>query len=293
MESELKRDYRDVKELVTDALHAAFAVGTGLFIYLPSLLSLEVMFFQYLLLIGLGGIGVRFLFMWIAPFLAKHSVTVAFIINALLLFCQAAFEFILAIIAVIGDAFNAVDDLLSLGLPHVPDLGKDVDFSHLYSIPKSAVHDALTYVVETCGPYDEAWKVIFDAIKQFTHAQACATVRFFWPVKVLRNFFQFWLEAFYDGSANPVDTHDNPGNCEASLENDYQISITCSSLGFGYVVVEVFIPLLLTIIVVIALASGLRRVLVLLYNIIKIGLEDLWRFFKKVVEPLIDRLLID
>ena len=295
MEAELKRAFRDAKVIVEEAPHAAFSVGTGLFVVLPSLLLLESMVFQYLLAVGVGGVAARLVFLWIAPFLAKHSVTVAFIVNAVLLFCQAAFEFILLIIVVISDAFDLLSDALSafgVSLGHAPDLSKDVDFSHLYTVSKSAVHDELTYIVDTCGPYDEAWAVIYSATKQLTHARACATVRFFWPLPWLRDFFDFWLRPFYDGSANPLDTHNNPGNCNTTPD-DNSISLLCSGLGFGYVVVEVLIPLLLAIIVLIALAGGLKRTLILAYTLIKVGAADAWRATYKVIGPLLKRLLVD
>lgn len=295
MNAELERDYRDVKVIVDESLHAAFALGAGIFVVLPSLLLLESMVFQYLFAVGVGGIVSRLLFLWMAPFLAKHSVTVAFILNAVLIFCQAAFEFILAIIVVVSDAFDLLSDALStfgVHLGHAPDLSKDVDFSHLYTVSKSAVHDELSYIVDTCGPYDEAWAVIYKATKQLTHSRACATVRFFWPLPWLRDFFDFWLRPFYDGSANPIDTHNHPANCDAATD-DYSISLLCSGLGFGYVVVEVLVPLLLAIIVLIALASGLRRVLKLAYTLLKIGIADAWRAMYKIIGPLLKRLIVD
>lgn len=295
MEAELKRDFRDAKVVVEESLHAAFSVATGVFVVLPSLLLLESMVFQYLLAVGVGGIVARLLFLWMAPFLAKHSVTVAFIVNAVLIFCQAAFEFILAIIIVISDAFDLLSDALSafgVSLGHAPDLSKDIDFSNLYTVSKSAVHDELTYIVDTCGPYDEAWAVIYSATKQLTHARACATVRFFWPLPWLSDFFDFWLRPFYDGSANPLDTHDAPANCN-TVGDDYSVSLLCSGIGFGYVVVEVLIPLLLAIIVLISLASGLKRVAILAYTVVKVGVADAWRATYKVIGPLLQRLIVD
>lgn len=276
LSTELVGEVKSLENITIKSLHVAFDVVLSVFFKLPSLLLLESMVIVYTIVAGFVLIGVRSIFMAIAPGLAQQSTLVTDIVNLVLIFCQAAFEMLLAVTDFAGDIISAIDDISSVfGGPSIdkPRLGGNVDFSHMYTVSKSAVHDFLIEVVTTCGDYDKAWPVVYHGIKTATHAQACATVRFFTPIPWFADLINFFLAPFYDGSADPFNSHDSPGNCIDSLKDTSSISVMCSGLGAGYIVIEIFLPLLLAIIIVFACGEALFRALDLALTVALFGIR--------------------
>lgn len=262
----MERGAKYTFDLIEDALSLLFSLGTALFITLPGLVIL-----MHMVLIGLSGVGIilvysRIGFLLSAPILADLSPVIAFVINAVLIFCQAAFRFIKALEPVIATIINGIGSLIPGDHLHLKVLPAKVDFSKLYTVSETAIHNWLYDVVEECTPYDEAWKVIYHAIKTSFHGTACATVRYVWPVEWIRDLANSVLWPFYDGSANPIYSHDLPGNCVNSLTNTQQVSVLCSALGSGYVVVEVLLPFMLVILFLIALRPAIYKLFVLAFH---------------------------
>jgi hypothetical protein len=268
-----------VEKALAYAVEGAIVFATGLAVTLPVLLTLEHMVILMLFGGGVALVVLRWLFLWTAPWMAAHSPIVAFVINAVVDFCRLAWLFF----AVLEDALS---DLLS-GVENIADaLGADIHvtlpklqpkFDSTAAVSARQIHEVLTNIVETCHPYDEAWKVIYEVAKAGGSTYACSVVRYVYPVPWLRAIAEPVLAPFYDGSADPFTTHDAAANCIAADATHPSVSIVCSGIGAGYVVLEVLVPLLLAAIVVVALWKGVKALLyAALEAVVAIGGEAVW-----------------
>lgn len=243
------------------AVEGAIVFATGLVVTLPVLLTLEHMVILMLLAGGVALVVLRWLFLWTAPWMAAHSPIVAFVVNAVVDFCRLAWLFFAMLEDSLSDLLSGVEDIANtLGADiHVTLPKLQPKFDSTAAVSAREIHTVLTNIVETCHPYDEAWKIIYEFSKAAGSGYACSIVRYVYPVPWLRAIVEPVLAPFYDGSANPLTTHDAAANCIAATATHPSVSIVCSSIGAGYVVLEVLLPLLLAAIVVVALWKGVRK----------------------------------
>ena len=246
------------------AVDGALVLAIGLFVTLPVLVVLEHMVLIGVLATGAGLVLARWLFLWASPWMATHSQLVADLVNLVIWFCRAMWYFTVELEHLLVGLWDTIEDISK-------DIGHDL---HLGTLPKlkatfdstaavsgAQIHKALTEIVRTCHPYDEAWKVIYHTVKVATNSYACAMVRYVYPVEWLAPIAEYWLSPFYDGSADPLSTYDAPANCEHTLDDTTTTSGLCSAIGSGYVVLEVFLRGLVVAIVLVALWGGIWAIL--------------------------------
>jgi hypothetical protein len=265
---------------------AAVVLGTALLVTLPVLLVLE-----HMVIIGVAGgalglVVLRMIFMWMAPWLSHHSVLVADIVNALIYFCRAVFFFLELTEDVLADLLDAIESIgkeigLDPGLPHLGRLGASFDRSA--AVSADAVHAALTEVIRDCVEYDEAWKIVWQAVKIATHEWSCAAVRYTYPVPWLAALAEPVLGGFYDNSADPVSSHDALGNCEVSLNGANTTHMSCVAIGSGYVLGEIFLPLLLAALALVALWPGIWGLVWAAAEVIGLVAEWAWKYCIRLV----------
>lgn len=97
------------------------------------------------------------------------------------------------------------------------------------------IRAALTYVLNTCEPYDNAYTVISRSIQHATHGPVCAAVRYTYPVPWLYDISSSVLGGFYAGSASPAlspDEYMPDGNCQAGQDSG-SVSAVCVGIGAG------------------------------------------------------------
>lgn len=274
---------------ITKAVDGAIVFGTGLVVTLPVLVVLEHTVLLALFAGGVGLIVLRWLFLWTSPWMAAHSTFVAFVVNAVVDFCRLAWLFFSVLEDSLSDILKAISDLAD-------DLGADINidlpklqpkFDVTAAVSARQVHETLTTIVETCHPYDDAYTVIGRVIKSQAGGYTCAVVRYVYPVNWMRAVLEPLLSPFYDGSADPFSTHDNEANCLAASGESASVSIICSSLGAGYVVIEVLLPLLLFAILVVAIWDGVRKLVV---GTIELAGETTVLLIEKTDEFLLSRI---
>lgn len=100
------------------------------------------------------------------------------------------------------------------------------------------IRSELSYLTETCIPYDEAYGIIGKLLMAHTHEGACSLARYIYPVPWVFNIFNPVLSLFYNGNAQPIDgyaTADGHHNCEDVLDDSYHAVVICCGIGSGYV----------------------------------------------------------
>lgn len=258
-------------------VEGAVAFAEGIFVDVPYLLILQHMIL--LLLLG-GGIALilgRWALLWSAPFLAAQSWLVADIINAVILFCRLMWLAFAEVEDLLSDIIDGLNSL-GLGVGHLPKL--DAKFDYTAEVSSAEVHEVLMTVINVCAPYDNAWKIVYHAVKLMTHDAACSTVRYVYPVNWLRVPLEAVLSPFYDGSANPVSTHDAPGNCENSLKDPLATSSICLGVGSGYLVLEILLPFMLIVLLCMGLGKGLFMLFKGIWSLLKEVAATRWEEFK-------------
>lgn len=101
------------------------------------------------------------------------------------------------------------------------------------------IRSELSYLTETCVPYDDAYGIVYKLTLSYTHFGACGIARYLYPVQWVFQLVNPILEMFYTGNARPVDgyeTGQGQHNCEDILHSHYDVVTVCCGIGSGYVI---------------------------------------------------------
>ena len=138
----------------------------------------------------------------------------------------------------------------------------------------SEVKDFLIFVLDTCGPYDNAWGVVGRAVQQSAQLPVCSMVRYTYPSPFLYSITEPLFGWLYVGSANPnadIFSYRSDSNCEAS-DDAAPLSAVCAGISAGYILLEIVLPDFIIILFLTAVARGLRFIL---WGLVEIGYEGI------------------
>ncbi len=191
------------------------------------------------------------LFLWGCPALIKAAAPIALFLDMIFLYLDLE-----------ASIFAAAWDVIALIVDAIPGLN-----AHLKPLPvwpfttskgvlalpsASEIKAALVKIHAECGSpaYFDAWKITNYAFATLNGNQICAFVRFFYPVRWLYDFFEFFLSWTYVGSARPFPgPSDSDDNCNEAGDKTYVLPPpTCIALGTGWILLEVVVPFYIGII---------------------------------------------
>lgn len=196
---------------------------------------------QIVPLLWTAGIGVllvlgREFFLEMCPILADNSVAVAVFIDAI--------TFRLAFLwRKMALALEAVSLLTGHG---------DVVSQWIEAVDPSALKEFFTNAPIYCMPYDNVSTIMKGTFRSFAGTAVCPVLRYVYPqdfLFTLSNGLFGWMSYDPDPTGN---------NCE---ENDEMLA-GCLALGAGYIVVEVFVPMILLALLLPLLKSVIKTLFV-------------------------------
>lgn len=234
------------------------AIGIPKFFILTFAFSYEIGTF---LVAGLSWVIARSVFLTLIPFILKHSDTFLDILNGVIVYMQIFLEIDIMIIdAIIGvskaitDIINAVSKFFS---GHKVTNGLAVNFMHLFKIEtvsRAGFKNFLIGIQTNCPAYDSAGSIFDYITKSVLGPALCAPVRFLYPAEPIYKASEAVIGWTYYGTADPT-----PGipdtNC-ADVNTD-TADYVCVALGAGYIILEIFLPLIFLLLFVVTLGRGI------------------------------------
>lgn len=224
-----------------------------------------------LFVVGYIGMAVRYVVLAWSPWLAEHCVVLVYVIDGIANLFSLTFYVIHPVINAIVDAVKLLASVGSLfsGHWHQPHL-KPLKFANHWSpIKPEAVRRFMMGLPARCALYDNIGTIVGRSMRSLLSPYVCPLVRVTYPVPWLwrlSNGLLGWLSY----NAEPKGAHvpgGRPGNCESPHDG---VDWFCVSLGSGYVVMEILLPLFL-----VSLLGGL-----ILVPLIRLVLD-------KVVKPVV------
>lgn len=209
-----------------NVVEGAILMGEGLALAFVAKLFLFSMVIGGIVVVGVGGVVVRWLFFWMLPTLIQFSVPLTLLVD----FFSSVFTiFVDAAIAVIDAIIGIIDFLTGHATNNM------IHFIGFKLFTVDEVRDFLVYCLDTCEPYNNAWAVIGRSIKQAAQIPVCAAVRYTYPVGWLYSASEGILDWLYLGSAEPLvslaEIRDGV-NCQV-IEPTGSVSAVCVGIGFG------------------------------------------------------------
>ena len=222
------------------------------------------------LLAGLALVAMRWLFMEFCPWGARHASLVATFVNVLMDICWAIFEVIKVAIEVIVKIVNTFKHKKSHGikLDDPPNQVSSHDIEHFLNTIPVVCHD---YV------WANSELLVFP-LKWLLSPTVCPVLRYLWPVG--------WAFLGADAVLGWVSVDPTPiagGNNCAMPPNEHWI---CVGFGSGYLILEVFVPLMVLLLIAMPLLIQLViETFVLIRKSIKLTL-DVEGFVMRIVDRL-------
>ncbi|MGB0547712.1 MAG: hypothetical protein ACPGR8_01145 [Limisphaerales bacterium] len=219
---------------------------------------------------GLALVSLRWLFMEFCPWGARHSSLVATFVNLLMDVCWAIFEAIKIAIQVIVKIVNTFKHKKSHGvtIDDPPDQVSSHDIEHFLNTIPVMCHD---YV----------WannELLVFPLKWLLSPSVCPLLRYLWPVG--------WAFTASDALLGWVSVDPTPiaggGNCEMPPDSHW----ICVGFGSGYLVLEIFVPLMVLLLIALPLIIVLvKEAFSLLRESVKLTL-DVEGFVMRIVNRL-------
>lgn len=201
----------------------------GFLLLLPNLQAFGMIFTM-----GWVLIGTRIIFLWMVPALCKISGGLCLVVNTLMVVLD---EFIQALVL----AFYGVQKLVYAIKGGVGPRPKHRAYKSPDHLDDSDIKAFLQDVASNCGAYDGFQPIWHFVVKSVASPTVCPVIRATYPVQpknginlyTVTNATMGWLS--FDSEPYPG------GNCETRQEMPDWV---CVGLGSGYIVLELFLPVL-------------------------------------------------
>lgn len=239
------------------------ALGIPAFFVLLVAFSYEIGTF---VVIGVATLISRYVFLAMIPFILKHTDIFLDILNASIAFADIFFDICILIIdGIIGvatgitDIINALSRLFS-GHKVINNLAVNFPkFIKIKTVSRHSFKEFLIRIETNCPAYNSAEEIFYYIARNVIGPAFCPPVRYLYPSKPFYNAADKLLGWSYAGSADPTPGVPDTNCIDASDETaDY----VCVGLGVGYIILEIFLPMILGIVFVATLGKGLSRLAV-------------------------------
>lgn len=228
----------EVKKILLRLLSASLALILEFLLFIASL-SVQ----GYILLgIGMGGIIIvliRYIFIGMCLGLLKISTFIVDLLNIVVVILNFLMPMVVFVINQFISAFDDIARLIplfhSLDIPTIP------AWTAKNTVSKAAFTTTLNAIPLACTHFITSGEVLVYFVQMAMHTPACAAVRYLYPDPWAYAIAQSSLSWMYRGSAKP-DMHDPRANCAHGSSMDVYETI-CASLGIGYVMIWVFLPM--------------------------------------------------
>lgn len=228
----------------------------------------KLMFIALIVFLGLVLTSLRIaIFLLIPPVLA-NIVPETYVLDAVLTFIEAeAFTVQLA-----WDFITKAVEFASIGAVDFPQIGAAPKSFKIYKLKPGVLENAIKTFATTCAPYDSVTEIVGRSFRVYLGPVICPVIRYVYPVPWLYRILNV-LFGWMSPDPTPAGFH-GENNCK---EDPGDFAWPCATIGIGYVILELVLPLTIAFILIETLFLPLVRII---YTLFKIDLFILTRVLK-------------